>query len=336
MPRSGPPKRRPARRPRAPKPGPRIKWRGFNDTPNVKADEQHQRYYKAETLESAFAKLLATNDTLIAPALKTLSADADTANITLQLHYEFAHALIFHGSAGGKGKKPAEFRLIVAKDAEDRSLAVRRTWKALTHAYSRAPKNALRPLAETKIFLPDRHRRVEKGREIYCCVTAVAPQAHPLCVARGGRLAELLHTPKLLSVADEAQVCRRLIQLAAQLYDAKAQTGVILPDLASNQIEAIRKGRNIRLLVALPEGLRTRLTVPRFIHELVTWNAAGAGTTARIRPPELEDFHAALVAGVGPETAADWLSRYKRSIVQRKLPVVPPLLPEDMTAIGIE
>lgn len=313
-----------------------MQWSGFTDTPNIRTDQQHQRFYKAETFENALAKLVAGRDPLIAPALQALTQNADTSALNFVLQFESANALVFEAAATTKARKPALFRLIAAKDAEERSVAVRRTWKALKFAHERCPEQVARPLSEAKVFLPDRHRRVEKGREIFCCVTSLSPHSRPLCIARGGRLAEMADAPRLLSAAEEARSILELVRLAACLYDPKDQTGIILPDLSANQIEVVRKGKFVRLLLTLPDGLRTRLTVPRFIHELVTWTAAGAGTTARIRPQELEDFYDALVTGVGPETANDWLARYRRSVMQRKLPEVPPLLPDALAAIGIQ
>jgi hypothetical protein len=314
----------------------RIKWTGFADTPNVQADERHRRYFKAETFENAIAKVVEQGDFLIAPAVAAILPDAEIVSLSFELEDEFAHALVFHGVAVVKGRKSAEFRLLVAKDPEDRSLALRRTLKALTHAYERDPGRALRPLTSGNIFLPDRHRRVEKGRDIFCMVTALIPDAHPLCVARGGRLAERLHAPKLLSIDEELNIRSQLIELAARLYNPRSQTGILLPNLAGRQVEVVRKGRATRPVLAMPDGLRTRLTVPRFIHELVSWEAVEGGNALRVRPPELDDFRDALIAAVGEENADDWLARYKRSVVQRKLPAIPPLMPADLTAIGIE
>lgn len=343
MPRPGPRKRRPKppgrgkRRPAAQRhsPGLRLTWRGLIDVPNEQVDQPHQRFFKGETLQNAVARLVSSRDTLIAPALDALDPGMQPHAIAFELHYEFAHALVFRAAAAAKGRKPLEFRLIVAKDDQERSKRLRRTWKALAFARDRAPDHVVRPLSSATVFLPDRHRRTDKGRDIFCCTTAAVPAALPLCVARGGRLAELAHAPRLLSVREEAQACIQMIQLAARLYDPKAQTGVLLPDLTSNQIEVTRKAKSIALHLVLPDGLRTRLTVPRFVHELVTWNVSGAGAAVRVKPPEVDAFYGALSDAVGVETATDWLARYKRSVVQGKLPVVPPLEPAELEAIGI-
>lgn len=330
MPRPGTSKRRPSAD------RSRIQWRGFTDTPNVRADKRHQRYYKSETFQNALAKVVNAGDFLIAPAVEALAPGAEIASIKFDLLREYEHALIFAGLVTLRGKKNLPIRLLAAKDDDKHTATLRHTARALAHAHERAPQHTLRLLSSGNLYLPDRHRRIEKGREILCCVTSFLPDSFPLCVARGGRLAVVLRAPELLGIAEEENARIGLIELAARLYDAKNQTGILLPDLARDQIEILRKRKTPQVVVSLPDGLRTRLTVPRFIHELASWTASGAGSTLRVRPNDLDDFIAALSAGAGEAVAHDWLSRYKRSVMDRKLPVIPPLVPADLVAAGIQ
>lgn len=336
-----PPARRASSKRTAPKgpahaaPGPKITWSGLKDPDNESVDECGRRYYKLETFANAVEKRAQEKDRLLNPAIRALSGD-QAASLRFVFKAENVSTLRFDATFVSKDGKRVSAVLAAAKNAQEHSSTLKRGFRALEHAAELAPKLTSKPVSSGHVFLPDRHRRKEYGREIFCCIYTHPPGFVPLAAGPDGRLGLLKTGFKKFSEKEDRQARLRLVRLVAQTYAPAAQTGIQLPDLAEEQILARRDPKHgVRVLLAFPEGLRRRLSVPKLLHELLTWEAAGPAGPVRLRPSQTADFIEALTAGVGRETAEQWLLRYRRAVEQGRFPPIPPLRPEELAEAGV-
>jgi hypothetical protein len=305
----------------------------LTDPKNDAVDESHRRYYKLETFSNAVEKRIRERDRFVHRGLVKLLSGQIPASVSFQFDRESQSDITFRISTVSRSQKRATAFLVAAKSAEEHSAQLGHRVNALEFAYTRAPRSCAKLIVSGSVYLPDRHHRKDQGREIAAYIVSMPPGAHPLRVGRGGRLCAAEPELRLLSVKEDRAIRNRLLELAAKLYDSKQQTTLRLPTLGKNEIYVRRDSG--KLVVVAPEGLRTRLTVPRLIHELVTWELEGPGGPSRVRPNELGDFVGALNNAVGKEVAADWLRRYRKSVMAGKLPSIPPLEPEALADAGI-
>ncbi|MCX5770150.1 MAG: hypothetical protein NTZ09_07760 [Candidatus Hydrogenedentes bacterium] len=327
---TNPPKQRPERRhpPRdrnqnrpAPRPlgGINTRWAGFRPLFDYWGNEI-VRFYKLETLASAVDWSLHTKrDRFLIPSIQEVLGPAPVVSLAFELFQEGRYQFIFRLRALNARRKEAFFAFVVAKRADYSKLA------ALEHAnlrviHERAPDFVVRPFRGGNIYLPDRHGRVEHGRDIYAYVTQWLAGFHELGV--NDRLQFIINVKArhTFTIDQTEQLKAKIIEIVAKTYSPKKRDCMDLPEIASGDLVVTAPPKPLRLKLIACRRMLRNITPVKLLDKIAAASWPWGDTRFYLAPQDARMFYDAFARAFGQDIARDTFTQYAAAVQSGKLP----------------
>ncbi len=302
-----------------------ISWSGLSD-PKDFSKSKVSRFYKMETLTNALERQIRQQDRFLLASITHVLGASPPTKLKFDLESESEYVFNFKVGVTNANRKRGVLRMAVAKNDREHSNHTLRDCEVLRLLHNCAPGKTIQVYKDGFIYLPDRYRRKEMGREVHAYVTEWLPEYFDLGVARTGQLCSMDAPHKSFSQKETNFIRRAVIELIALTYDPIDRTHVrILPLLEGGLAVHRVKDGNPKIKLVAAERFSRRVTPQKLIHGVLTahWEARGARFS--LVCPDPMEFVQALQRAVGKPTAEEWLMAYRRSVKQKRLPELPGL-----------
>lgn len=310
--------------PRKPKPenaqGPRFKWTGIE-----KADAAQRRFYRLETLASATEGALRTGRGPLLAAAESVLGPAPITSFAFEFVRENPYRLVFRVSVGNVRQKRASLMYVAAKNERELGQLLEIEWGNLVALAKRAPRHVPRPLRPGTLFLPDRHRRKEMERNVFCYVTQWPGPSEELSIGSGTQFVAMGATPRKLSKPVSEAIRAGLVEMAISAYDPAQREGIDMGALspADLWLTSTKQGAP-RLWLGACRRLENRLSPEKLLHRLIHASWGDSSDPFPLAPADPQVFLDVLMRTAGSEKAPLWLARYREAVAARKLGPPPP------------
>ena len=299
--------------------GPIIRWAAF---PAMHDERGHafKRAFQLETLASAVERRIRTSDRFITPSIQSVLGPGDLSSLSFELLHEDRRRLIFDFRAINTRSKRGRFALVVAKNPVAFSDMLEAEHRNLQLLSARAPDTMLRVYRGGKLFLPDRHRRADMGRELYAFVAQSPANSYPLGVGRNGQF--LTSKPKRHTFTRKAteQLKGLIIEGVLGSYDSEKCECIAISDMNAEDIfvQTTRHGKLRIRIVSCPKIL-SRINPARIIKLILgtTWKSGDSSVS--LAPAEPRQLFEQFAAVFGREMAAECFTSFLQGTkVQRR------------------
>lgn len=309
--------------------GPRIQW--LNLVPMLDFwGREIQRFYKLETLASATEWSLRGPDRFILPTIQDVMGPSAVTSLVFELFQEGKYQLIFRLQAFNAKRKRFVFGFVVAKHEGAYSDVARAEHANLRLLHERAPNWVVRPFRGGSLFLPDRHHRKDRGREVYAYLTQWLSGYHELGVSRDLQFFINVAKPHTFTLAQTEELKARMVEIIARTYDAERRDGMDMPQVASGDFVVTPPAPGpLKLKLIACRRLARHLTPARLVHRIVSTTWDWGGKAFRIAPVELSALYEGLARARGKEEAREWMEACRTAIAEGRLPIVEPWTLED-------
>jgi len=298
----------------------RIEWTGFRPMHDFWGNEL-KRFYKLETLSSATEIMLRGKDRFIRAGIQSVLGPAEVTSLAFDLFQEGRYQLIFRLRAANARARRANFGFVVAKNEKECSAVAQAEHRHLRTLFQRAPQHVVKPFLGGTIYLPDRHRRPEFGRDIYAYLTEWLGNYDELGVDRN--LQFFANVPKrhTFTIAETELLKGQMAEIIFRTYDPKNRAGMALPEIASGDF-VVRHGPKTppRLKLIACRNLITRLSPTKLLDQLLDASWDWGGRRLYLAPVEPQTLWNALARAVGSDTAREWVNRYTEAVAAGKYP----------------
>lgn len=317
------------RRADAPLKGPRVRWKGFRPLFDFWGHEI-KRFYKLETLASAVEWSLQTRDRFIIPSVQDLLGPGAVTTLSFELFQEGKFQLIFRLKAGNARRKEGLFAFVVAKRTGDFSTVAAAEHRNLEMLNARARGQVVRPFRGGNLFLPDRHRRAEHGREVYAYLTQWLSGYHELGVAENLHFIMNIVPRHTFSLAQTDALKGNMIEIIVKSYDPRKGECMEMPQIASGDFVVTPPGKGgPRLKLIACRHFLKHVTPAKLIHKMASASWPWGDRIVYLMPEAPEIFFESIVSAAGTENARTWLSQYAEAVSANRLPE-PETLPAEL------
>lgn len=318
-----PPKRRTPRRttrPERPHGGIATRWTGFRPLFDYWGNEI-VRFYKLETLASAVDWSLQTKrDRFIVPSIQQALGPAPVVSLAFELFQEGRYQFIFRVRAVNARKKEGFFALVVAKRSEDYSKLAAGEHTHLRIIHERAPEFVVRPFRGGNIYLPDRHGRVEHGRDIYAYVTQWLAGFHELGINDRLQFIINIKARHTFTIAQTEQLKARMVEIVAGTYSPKKRDCMDLPEIASGDFVVTAPPKPPRIKLIACRRMLRNITPVKLLDKIAAASWAWGDTRFYLAPEDPQMLYDAFARAIGKDQARDAFTQYAAAIDARKLP----------------
>jgi len=324
----------PGREPRGGEPL-RISWSGFRPLFDFWGQEI-RRFYQVETLASAVEYAIRRRDRFIIPSVQSVLGDAPLTHLAFELFQEGTYQLIFRVRAMNARKRSGLFAMVAAKREGDYSDLARGEHDNLRILNERAPEHVVRPYLGGNIFLPDRHGRVEHGRDVYVYLTQWLTGFHEMGVTKNLQFYINTQTPHTFTIAQTELIKRNIVEVIARTYNEERQNCMTLPEIASGDFVVTpppKQGAPKIKLIAC-RSLMRRATPAKILQRLAETSWDWAGQRFRLMPFEPETTFDGLARARGREQAREWFQLYAKAIESGRMKENQTLPLEDLRRLG--
>jgi len=322
-----PPKQRPVRRtsPRnrpAPRPhaGINTLWTGFRPLFDYWGNEI-VRFYKLETLASAVDWSLQTKrDRFLIPSIQQALGPTPVMSLAFELFQEGRYQFIFRVRAVNARRKEGTFALVVAKRAEDYSKLAALEHANLRVIHERAPEFVVCPFRGGNVYLPDRHGRVEHGRDVYAYVTQWLAGFHELGV--NDRLQFIINVKArhTFTIAQTEQLKAKIIEIVARTYSPKKRDCMDVPEIASGDFVVTAPPKPPRIKLIACRRMLRNVTPVKLLDKIAAASWPWGNTRFYLAPEDPRICYDAFARAIGKEVARDAFTQYAAAIESGKLP----------------
>jgi len=321
----------PRRRPEAASKGPRVRWKGFRPLYDFWGHEI-KRFYKLETLASAVEWSLQTRDRFILPSVQDLLGPGAVTTLSFELFQEGKFQLIFRLKAGNARRKEGFLAFVVAKRTGDFSVVAAAEHRNLEMLNARARGHVVRPFRGGNLFLPDRHRRAEHGREVYAYLTQWLNGYHELGVAENLHFIMNIVPRHTFSLAQTDALKGNMIEIIARSYDPRKGECMEMPQIASGDFVVTPPGKSgPRLKLIACRRFLKHVTPAKLIHKLASASWPWGDRTLYLMPEDPDIFFESILAAAGEESARAWLTQYADAVSAHRMPE-PETLPVELVS----
>ena len=304
----------------------RLRWEGA--PPEVDANGREiKRPYKLESLSSAVKRTFERQERIFEPVLQDALGHAPVASMAFTYESENDHRLVFHLNAALTNRKRGHFAFVVSKRDVDKSDLQKLEHENLRNLYRMMPKQALRPYRGGILFVPDRHGRAGKGRQLYWYLTQAWGKCREVHAGPNGQFIIQEDTrPRLCSAAATDAIRAAICEAVARSYDAGEATCLQPPiPLAGEYIAELPARGKPRVHPVTCRRLAKEINPVKMIDML-----AGAGRVLedgvyQTIPMDPALFLDALSRAAGPEQAEGWLQAYAVALSSRRVKEKPGL-----------
>ncbi len=300
-----------AGRPEAPL---RVRWSSLAPTYDASGKEL-KRFYSLETFSNAVERMLDTKDLLIKPSMRDAFGAAQISAIKFELVQEKADRFVFKLDCTSSAKRAMSLCLVAAKNHEEFSTSLKSQFQHLQLLHQRDGHGVIAPLRSGNVYLPDRHRRQGRGREVFVYLTRWPSGYQELAVARGPLLIVNDATRQAFSRADTDLVRRSIIETIGRTFDFKSGQAIDVAQLVIGDFVATRPGAGKpRTMLVTCKRLLRRVTPAKFVAQIAgaSWPAGNANF--RLAPEDPQHLLLGLSTAVGEEEAMRWLKAYAQGI----------------------
>ena len=300
----------------------RFHWSGFRPLFDFWGNEI-KRYYRLETLASATEWMVSTKrDRFLIAGIQSVLGPAPVVSIHVELFQEGRHQLIFRLRALNAKRKEAQFAFVVSKRTVEESSVAVNEHANLQLLNQRAPEFVVRPFTGGKIYLPDRHGRIERGREVYAYLTQWLGIFHELGVTKELQFYINVKNPHTFTIAQTEAIKAHMVKTIVASYEATAQDCMAMPEIASGDfVVTWPKGRTsipkIKL-IACRKMLR-RVTPAKLLDLVVSATWEWGGRTLHLAPEDPAMLYAGVAAALGKTVAREWFAAYVQAVSSKRL-----------------
>lgn len=314
-PRSKPKRSTAPRRPQ--EQGPRFKWIGVKEADTARLGKQ---FFKLETAASATERLIKGNDRVISLVAHAELGPADLTAFTFELVGERPHQYLFRLRVGNARRKQATFCYTVARSDGSHSEATAAEFEHLRLLHKRAGKQVVQPLRAGTVYLPDRYRRADHGREVAMYLTAWPGAMSPLDGNERGQFVLCEEGRQALSLRDTEALKGMLCEALAASYAPDLRDMMMAPDLAAGDLLAARSQKgSLRLCIRGCRGMVRGVGAGRFVENLVLSRCKAGGITFTLAPEEPEHLFQAIAKVHGKVAARRWVREYADQVASNRL-----------------
>ena len=322
-----PPKKRPTRRtPPRNRPAARTlrgintRWTGFRPLFDYWGNEI-VRFYKLETLASAVDWSLQTKrDRFLIPSIQQALGPAPVISLAFELFQEGRYQLIFRVRALNARRKEGLFALVVAKRADDYSKLAAAEHANLRVIHERAPEFIVRPFRGGNIYLPDRHGRVEHGRDIYAYVTQWLAGFHELGLNDTLQFIINVKARHTFTIAQTEQLKAKIIEIVATTYSLKKHDCMDLPEIASGDFVVTAPPKPPRIKLIACRRMLRNITPVKLLDKTAAASWPWGDTRFYLAPEDPRMLYDAFGRAIGKDAARDTFTQYAAAIDSGKLP----------------
>jgi len=287
-----------------------TKWKESRDFV-IAASPLYKGFFREETLEKATELLLTGRDPLIQPAVKRLIGEAPVGALHFDLVWENMNRFLYTVEASNRLGGRATMGWMVARNHQEFGAILRAGYEGLCQLHKVAPALASEPLSTGFVYLPDRYRRSNMGRELPVYFFRwPAREAAPLVVANPDQLAlSAAPRPRLMGRVETERIRYGLTELVVRGFHAEKSMGLNLPALLPDDFLGWRsEGGMPSVNLVFCRAREVRSSPGRYLQRLLsmTWPAPGGAFS--VVPEDPERFFAAVCAAVGEDTARMWVA----------------------------
>ena len=275
------------------------------------ASPLYKGFFREETLEKATELLLVERDPLIQPAVHRVLGEAPIGALHFDLVWENMNRFLYTVEASNRLGNRVTLGWMLARNHQEFGAVLRAGYEGLCQLHKAAPALASEPLGAGFVYLPDRYRRTELGRELPVYFFRwPAKEAAPLCVASPSQLSlAAAPRPRLMGRSETERIRFGLAELIVRAYRPEKGVGLNLPALSADDFLAWRSEggvSNVNLVFCRARELRS--SPGRYLQRLLTTAWPAPGGAFSLVPEEPVRFFAAVCAAVGEETARLWVA----------------------------
>ncbi len=265
-----------------------------------------KEFFRQETLEHAVEKLLAGRDPLLQPALRKLLGTAPLFSLTFDLAWEEAHRFCYLVTASNRNRDKGTAVLMLARNHQEYGVALRAECENARALYEADPKHVAPFLGAGFVYLPDRYKRAEMGRELPAWLAAWPADAAPMAVGNAVQLAAGgAGGVRLLTRRDTDKIRAGIVTLLFRVWRAQTGRSLNLSALRPQDFLVAREGDSGLRPVLL--GTRARLMAlpaEKFVRRVLAavWDTPSGPFS--LAPPDPALFLEAVTAACGEEGRA--------------------------------
>ena len=297
-----------------------VKWSRLGPLVDTRG-KPFKRFYQLDTLASAIERLLQTSGNFIQRTLSSEFGPDPVIACAFELFREGRNDLVFRLNVTNTKRSRATLALVVAKNHEECSAIAQTQHQHLQLLYERAPQFVVKPLHGGTLFLPDRHRRVTHGRELYAYVTQWLPSYEVLHVNHRLQCTLGVRPAHTCTKAETETVRAQIVSMAAAAYHPRKRHAIDLAAQRPGSLVARRSPTGgVKLKLTACRKLLTLATPARLLDHILgaSWN--WTSPPFGLVPADPESFFDALGKGAGPQAARQWIGQYFDHVEAGKLP----------------
>jgi hypothetical protein len=273
-----------------------------------------KRFFKIETLISALEKALGERDRFFHAGLQAAIKSAPLSSVRGDIVYEDSLRLVMAITATYRTNKQSSFRLVIAKNHQECSAALKTEYECLMRLSQRIPDGVIGLQACGTLFLPDRHRRKDFNREPFAYFTDNPSGAVPLYVASPTQLGPRSLQPRRFSLMDTEHIKCALAYFIAGSYDPKSGTGLDIASLTAENIAVQKKEKMPRVLFISGGRMRKHLRPEVLVQQLLWGTLENEGVVFPLAPANPGHFFKALAEAATQEQAETWCRAFLRKV----------------------
>ncbi len=277
----------------------------------IAASPLYKGFFREETLEKAAELLLVERDPLIQPAVHRLLGEAPIGALHFDMVWENMNRFLYTVEASNRLGNRVTLGWMVARNHQEFGAILKAGYEGLRQLNKAAPALASEPLGAGFVYLPDRYRRPNMGRELPVYFFRwPAREAAPLCVASPTQLSlAAAPRPRLMGRAETERIRFGLTELIVRAFRPEKGMGLNLPALSPDDFLGWRSEggvSNVNLVFCRARELRS--SPGRYLQRLLSMTWPAPDGAFAVVPEEPARFFAAVCAAVGEETARLWVA----------------------------
>ncbi len=277
----------------------------------IAASPLYKGFFREETLEKATELLLVERDPLIQPAARRLLGETPIGALHFDLVWENANRFLYTVEASNRLGGRATLGWMVARNHQEFGAVLRAGYEGLCQLNKVAPALASEPLGAAFVYLPDRYRRPEMGRELPVYLFRwPAREAAPLCVANPDQLSlAAAPRPRLMGRVETERIRFGLTELIVRGFRADKSVGLNLPALSPDDFLGWRsEGGVASVNLVFCRAREVHSSPGRYLQRLLSMTWPAPGGAFGVVPEDPARFFAAVCAAAGDDTARMWVA----------------------------
>ena len=295
-----------------------IRWAPFPAMQDERG-RAFKRSFQLETLAGSVERRIRTSDRFIVPSIQSVLGSGNLSSLTFELLHEDRRRLIFDFRVINTRSKRGRFALLVAKNPVAFSEMLEAEHRNFQLLSARAPDKMLQVYRGGKLFLPDRHRRAEMGRELYAFVAESPANSYPLGVGRNGQFMASQPKRHIYTRKATEELKALIIEGVLQSYDSEKCECIAISDLNAEDVfvQTTRHGKLRIRIVSCPKIL-SRINPARVIKLILgtTWKSGESSIS--LAPEEPRQLFEQFVAVLGREMAVESFRSFLRGAKEQR------------------